>query len=266
LVIVIGFNDIPGRQNCFFLEPWLLISISKEATMVRVILILFAMLLQMTTALFAQGHVSSISADKALTLLKEGNERFIGGKRTYSHLDTLRLKEVAARGQHPYAAIFSCSDSRVPVEHIFDAGIGDLFVLRDAGNAPGVTEIATLEYAALHIGIPLIVVMGHTKCGAITAATEDLELEGSLLELVGMLKPAITRIRAEKPELKGEGLIEAAIIENVRLAIEDIGNKSPQIAELVREGRVHIVGAYYDLESGKVSWLDERAPVATPCR
>jgi carbonic anhydrase len=227
-------------------------------------IILIATVLMMNMALCAQDRTSVITPEQSLIMMKEGNKRFVEGHRMYPHLDSARIREQAAEGQKPYAAILSCSDSRVPVEHIFDAGIGDLFVLRDAGNTPDIAEIATLEYGTLHLKVPLIVIMGHSKCGAITAACENSELEGSLPDLIGLLKPAVARARAENPDLAGKKLIEAAAIENVRMVIEIIKKKSPALAKLSTEGKLCILGALYDIESGKVRWLDEKTPALLP--
>jgi len=197
----------------------------------------------------------AISGDRALTLLKEGNERFMTGKRTFTHQDTLRMKEVFEKGQHPYASVLSCSDSRVPPEIIFDTGIGDLFVMRVAGGVCATDQMATQEYAIEHLQIPLFVVVGHTKCGAVTAAADGLELEGNLPALALKIKPAVKRAREKNPSMKGPVFHDECSIENVWVVIEDFIKESPVIRERMKHGELMVVGAVYDLETGKVRFM-----------
>lgn len=191
--------------------------------------------------------------DASLMLLKEGNVRYVTGKPQHPHLDAERRATTFAQGQEPFATILACSDSREPVELIFDRGVGDLFVVRVAGNIAGISELATVEYGVSHLNTPILVVMGHTKCGAVTAVVKGTELHGHLQALAEKIKPAVDRVKAETPE--PDEAIAKAIQANVWQTIEDVIKQSSVVREKVRAGRLSILGAIYDLEQGKVSWL-----------
>jgi carbonic anhydrase len=198
---------------------------------------------------------SGISADEALRLLKEGNARYVDGKLQHPRQDGARRGLTAAQGQHPLAAVLTCSDSRVPAEIIFDQGIGDIFVIRVAGNVAATDEIGSIEYAVDHLGVPLVVVMGHTQCGAVTAVVDDTKLPPNIANLVEPIKPAVDKAREANPEAAKEVLLKAAITGNVWQAMEDMLRLSPLIREKVRDGQAQVVGALYDLDSGQVQWL-----------
>lgn len=189
---------------------------------------------------------TSISADDALNRLMEGNHRFTQQQSEYPHQSLKRLQEVAY-AQHPYATILSCADSRVPAEIIFDAGIGDLFDVRVAGNIVTPEVLGSLEYAVLQLDTPLIVVLGHERCGAITAAVKGGTLPGSIGTLVAAIQPGIDL---------GEGVsdesIEKAVVANVAYQINAVKRNSPLIAERILKNQLKIVGGRYDLDSGKV--------------
>lgn len=189
-----------------------------------------------------------------LTLLKEGNIRYADGKSFHPNLESTRRTELAAAGQEPMATILACSDSRDPVELIFDRGVGDLFVVRVAGNVAGLSELATIEYGVTHLGTPLLVVMGHSKCGAVTAAVKGAELHGHLPSLISLIKPA-----AEKAKLSGteEDVVPRAIELNVWQQVENVLARSALIREHLAAGKVQIVGAVYDIATGKVQWLGQ---------
>ncbi|MBF0424043.1 MAG: carbonic anhydrase, partial [Magnetococcales bacterium] len=157
---------------------------------------------------------------QAIDVLKAGNKRFVEGRTERPNLTRERLIDTFNNGQHPFVTIISCSDSRVPVEHIFDRGIGDLFVIRVAGNVVDIDEIGTTEYGAGHLGTPLILVMGHTKCGAVTAVVKGDKVGGFIPRLVGHITPAAKRSQAKG--LAGDDLILDAIKENVRQTMEDL--------------------------------------------
>ncbi|MBN1345853.1 MAG: carbonic anhydrase [Phycisphaerae bacterium] len=198
---------------------------------------------------------SAIPADEAMKLLWEGNARWLAGKSQHPHADAPRRAQTAEKGQHPFATIVSCSDSRVPVEMIFDAGIGDLFVVRVAGNVCGVDEIGSVEYGTDHLGTSLVIVLGHTKCGAVTAVVTKAELHGKIPRLVEPIRPAVVAAQKAHPDLHGEALVPAAIKANVWQGIQDILEGSPTIRQRAKDGKVRIVGAIYDLTEGKVEWL-----------
>lgn len=193
----------------------------------------------------AHAH-STLSPDEALAQLMEGNQRFVSAKRINPHQDTVRLTEVAT-GQAPFAAILSCADSRVVPEIAFDQGIGDLFTVRVAGNIAITEEIASEEYAVGVLGVPLLVILGHAQCGAVKAALEGGELPGVIETLAFAINPAIVASEG-KP---GDRLTNA-VKENVRLQMQRL-QSSAIIASALQQGKLKLVGAYYDLETGAVS-------------
>ena len=207
-----------------------------------------------------------MNTDQSLKMLRDGNERFVNGNRSYPHQNFRRIHDLA-NGQYPYATVLSCSDSRVPPEHIFDVGLGDLFVVRVAGNICGEIETGSLEYAVNHLKTQLIVVLGHTSCGTVTAAVERSETQSNLVaqgssvlrdNLAGMLNkitPAVARIRQQNPKLTGARFITAVVYENVWQSMEDILRYSPVICNSVRDQRVTLVGSLYHVENGSVDWL-----------
>ena len=200
--------------------------------------------------------------EQAIALLKEGNQRFVKGKSIHPHMDAARLIQAGSedQGDHAYATVITCSDSRVPVELIFDAGIMDIFVIRVAGNVCDVDERGPIEYGLAHVNTPVLVVLGHTQCGAVTAVTHSLQGKGHELELnipplVDNIEPAVKRAVSQHKEIKGDGIIPYAIEENVWKSIEDLFMNSPATRELVKSGKAQVVGAVYDVGTGKIDWL-----------
>lgn len=201
------------------------------------------------------GHgagVGQVGAMDALSVLMAGNERFVDGLAAGPNRDEARREETAEGGQRPVAAVLSCSDSRVPVEVVFDVGIGDVFVVRVAGSVAGGNERASLGYAVEHLGVPLIVVMGHTRCGAVGAAVEGGHVEGRLGELLAEIRPAVEEVRAAG--VRAGSLATAATRAHVRRTVAAVSSEAG-ISAAVREGRVRVVGAMYDVQSGVVQWL-----------
>jgi carbonic anhydrase len=196
-----------------------------------------------------------ITADRVIAQLSEGNERFIAGKSQHPHATPDRLVRTAQEGQHPLATVLACSDSRVPVELLFDQGFGDVFVIRVAGNISGDDETDSIEYGVEHLETPLLVVMGHSQCGAVTAAVTDAKVHGHIHTLVEKIKPAVACAQKHKPQLHGKDLLPEAITCNVWLTIEDLLKNSSIIRDLAKEGKIKVVGALYDLPTGKVTWL-----------
>lgn len=194
------------------------------------------------------GFPSINSPDDALAELKQGNERFVKGKMT--HTDYLNQIEHTKSDQHPHSLILSCLDSRIPPEIIFDQGIGNLFVARVAGNVEDPNILGSMEFATKVKGTKLIVVMGHNKCGAVKGAVDNAEL-GNLTQLVNQIKPAITGDNSNS-----ELMLDETAKNNVKMTISDILNESSVISELVKSGNVKIVGSYYDLTNGQVSFID----------
>ncbi len=196
-----------------------------------------------------------IGADEALQRLKEGNARFVAGESAHPNSDAARRVETARGGQHPFVTVVACSDSRSPVERLFDQGIGDVFVIRVAGNVCDTDEVGSIEYGVDHLGTPLLVVLGHTLCGAVTAVTTGAEVHGNIPPLVENIKPAVAAAQKAHPDLHGKDLVPAAIKANVWQAIDDLMRTSPTTRKLVRAGKLKVLGAIYDLESGKIEWL-----------
>ncbi len=200
--------------------------------------------------------------DKVIEMLKAGNARFADGKATYPHTDAARLALAGSKnqGDYAYATVIACSDSRVPVELIFDAGVMDIFVIRVAGNVCDTDEVGSIEYGLAHVHTPVLVVLGHTQCGAVTAVTQAVQGHGHKLErnippLVENIMPAVHRAAKMHPELHGDAVIPYAIEENVWQGMEDLFRTSPATRNLVKAGTVKVVGAIYDVGTGKVSWL-----------
>lgn len=208
--------------------------------------------------------VQKPSPDEAIMMLKEGNQRFVSGKATHLHTDSARLIQAGkeSQGDHAYATIISCSDSRVPVERIFDAGIMDIFVIRVAGNVVDVDEAGSIEYGLAHVNTPVLVVLGHTQCGAVTAVTNAVQGHGHPLEinippLVDNIQPAVERALAAHPGAETEEIIARGIEENIWQGIEDLFMRSPASREIVKSGKAKIIGAIYDVGTGAVDWLPE---------
>jgi carbonic anhydrase len=192
------------------------------------------------------------TADAVLKSLQDGNARFVAGKAKHPNENLARVKDTSANGQHPGAIILGCSDSRVPPEIVFDAGIGDLFVARVAGNVAEEHTLGSIEYAAEHLGSKLIVVLGHHKCGAVKATADGAGTEGNLGALVREIQPAVAAAKAA-PASK-EGVVHDAIHQHARNVAAKLTAASPVLKKLVDEGAVKIAVAVYDLDSGKVDW------------
>ncbi|MBD2293231.1 carbonic anhydrase [Anabaena sphaerica FACHB-251] len=190
-----------------------------------------------------------VNPQAALDRLMEGNKRFIDGKRLNPNQSKLRLQETAV-AQYPFAAILGCADSRVPAEIVFDQGLGDLFVVRVAGNVASQTAIGSLEFATAVLGAQLIIVVGHARCGAVVAAVKGDPLPGRIGVFVEEIKPAVERVRNKTGSLE-----ENAIIANVQYQAEKLAESSTILRGLIKEGKLKIVGGRYDLASGKVTLL-----------
>jgi carbonic anhydrase len=199
-------------------------------------------------------NVETPTADEIIAMLKQGNERFASGKPTYPHESLMRRAEVTA-GQHPVATVISCSDSRVPPELLFDEGIGDLFLVRVIGNIGGADETGSAEYGVEHLGTPLLVVLGHTGCGAVTAAVNHMEVGGSIPPLLAHIEPAVQTARKAHPAWRGDELVPAAVEANVFHSIQELFTRSEIIRTKVRADKLQVVGAIYNLKSGQVNWL-----------
>ena len=187
-----------------------------------------------------------ISSDEALEKLLQGNRRFLTGKSTVLKQMAGRRQAVAA-GQHPFAIILGCSDSRVPPEIVFDHTLGDLFIVRVAGNIVHDPGLGSIEYAATHFGAPLLMVLGHAQCGAVAAALAGGEAPGHIRSLVDAIRPAVDGVR-DQP---GDPL-DNAVRANIRRIVGELKASQPILADLVGEKKLKVVGAHYTLLSGKV--------------
>jgi carbonic anhydrase len=211
------------------------------------------------TAPAAHAQPLEAVAEEIIAGLANGNARFVASTPARPHQDMARIAETAG-GQHPVATVITCSDSRVCPELIFDQGLGDLFVIRVAGNVSDTDEIGTAEYGTEHLGTPLVVVLGHTNCGAVKAVCTDAEVGGSIPALVDNIVPAVNHAHAATG-LEGEALVPAAVEENVRQSMHDLLAHSKIIAGLVADGKLLVVGAVYDISTGKVEWLQPQLKI-----
>ena len=195
---------------------------------------LIALLLLVVNVVFSQ---QSISPKEALVKLKDGNQRFVTGKSLKPRQDFNRIKEVS-KGQNPFATIIGCSDSRVPNEIIFDQGLGDLFIVRTAGQVSTYASWGSIEFAEEVLGTKLIVVLGHSKCGAVNAAVKVPEVPGHIVTLINSIKPAVEKCKEKhhNHNHSDDEFLDAAIKENVLMQVEELKNLEPVLAKRVREG------------------------------
>jgi carbonic anhydrase len=202
---------------------------------------------------------AAMTPDEALALRQEGNARFVAG--TTLRRDLAAQVRATSAGQYPFAAVLGCIDSRVPPELLFDAGIGDLFAARIAGNAVDDELLGSLEFAAKAAGARVIVVLGHTGCGAVKGACDGVEM-GSLTKTLALLRPAIDASKdVPGPHDSSNAAYVAHVTEaNVRLGARALLERSPILAGLVKEGRLAVVPALYDVDTGRVEWLAEARP------
>lgn len=194
---------------------------------------------------------SALNPASALDMLKAGNQRFVDNQVTLRDLH--EQVKVTSTGQYPLAAVLSCIDSRVPVELVFDQGIGDIFSARVAGNIVNEDILGSIEYACKVAGSKVVLVLGHTKCGAVTAACKHTEL-GNITALLSKIMPAVDELVKPGLELTSE-LIEEVVVLNTKKAIERMRIDSPILKEMEDNGEISIVGAVYDVATGKVDFL-----------
>ncbi len=190
-----------------------------------------------------------LTTEEVLQILKDGNQRFVSGNLEHpNHCEESRQN--LATGQEPIATVLTCADSRVPPVDIFDQGLGDLFVVRVAGNVIGDHTLGSIEYAVKHLHTPVVIVMGHSSCGAVGAVASGAPLEGHIATLGPAIQTAIKNVK----EVEGDPVNNASK-ELARQISEKIASSEPIVAELVQSGAVKVVPAYYDLLSGKVEFL-----------
>ena len=208
---------------------------------------------------FAQGadpghsDQPSVAPAEALAKLKEGNGRYTSGNLQHPGQTTERRTELA-KTQHPFAAIVSCSDSRVPPEIIFDQGLGDLFIVRVAGNVINDEGLGSLEYTVDHLGTRLIVVLGHQRCGAVEAAKQTIAAKGTapghIESLVTAIKPAV--------EATAKGDLDATIKANVNHVVDELRSSTPILKAKVDSGEIQVIGGYYSLDTGGVTFVEQK--------
>ena len=203
-----------------------------------------------------------VPAQEALARLKEGNRRFASHERgSDPFLSHTPLAELAAR-QNPYAIILGCSDSRVPAEIVFDQGLGDLFVIRVAGNIVAPSQVGSVEFAAARFNTRLVVVLGHSQCGAITATLEELQQptenqSRNLQAIVDRVRPSVEGLLATDLAMDPDELVEKAVRVNIQTSVDHLRHGSPVLEQLIRDENLLVVGAEYSLETGVVDFFDD---------
>lgn len=207
-------------------------------------------------AAFAAGAHTDLTADQALALLKEGNRKFVADAPAPAERSRERRLAIA-RGQTPFAVLVSCSDSRVPPELLFGRGLGDLFIVRNAGNTVDTAALGSIQYAVAELGVPLVLVLGHQRCGAVAAAVsavkEGTSFPGSIGQMIEPIIPGV--ISAQK---KQGDLVDNAVRDNVRRVVARLRTASePMLMEPLKAGKLRIVGARYSLDDGDVDFFDE---------
>jgi carbonic anhydrase len=204
--------------------------------------------------LYASGEEAEkgLSPDKAVEKLVKGNKRYYTGKMTHKNQGKKRRAETAD-GQQPFAVIVTCSDSRVAPEVVFDQGLGDIFVVRTAGNVIDDVAIGSIEYAVEHLGARLILVMGHKRCGAVKAVVDGAKVEGHLKAIVKKIKPAVNQAKKDKFEL-----LDNSVRKNVLNVVKELEKSGPVLKKMTASKEVYIMPAYYDLDTGKVSPVSDK--------
>jgi carbonic anhydrase len=220
----------------------------------------FAIVIAVVILLYITTHASSartqvnsnsgLSSEQALSKLIEGNQRYVREKPQHPDQSKVRIREVA-KEQHPFAAVLGCADSRVPPEIIYDQGVGDLFVVREVGNIVDGAVLASLEYAVEHLGISLIIVLAHTRCGAIEAAIHD-SYHGHLGTVVDAISPAIEQVRG-----KNGDIADLVVRANAKFVVEQLKHAKPILESAVKSGRLKVIAGYYDLNTGKVEMISK---------
>ena len=205
-----------------------------------------------------------ITAQQALERLREGNHRFVSGVRSLDTLTSQLRRSELIDGQAPFAIILGCSDSRVPAELVFDQGVGDLFVIRVAGNVVAPSQVGSVEFAAERFGTQLVVVLGHSMCGAIEATIEELgrpsrEQSANLRSIVDRVRPSVEPLLETELANSPDVLLHHAVRANIRTSANHLRHGSQILEQLIQKGRLSVVGAEYSLETGKVDFFDGTA-------
>ena len=203
-----------------------------------------------------------MTANAALQRLQQGNKRFVSGVRSIDSLVKQMQREDFVDGQAPFAIILGCSDSRVPAELVFDQGLGDLFVIRVAGNIVAPSQVGSVEFAASQFGTPLVVVLGHSMCGAVMATLEEIkrpsdQTSSNVLSIVSRIRPSVELLLETDLHDDPEHLLKAAIRSNILASTNSLRHGSQMLEQLILEDRLAIVAAEYSLETGVVEFITE---------
>ena len=201
--------------------------------------------------IFTNLYNAQVNQEMSINKLIEGNKRYVSGKLIHQNQNAQRRTEVAKK-QKPFAIILSCSDSRVPPEIIFDQGIGDLFVIRTAGNIVDNITIGSIEYAAEHLEVPLLVVLGHERCGAVEATVKGGNIKGHIKSIVSNIARAVDKASSQKGDK-----LENSVIQNINNVVDELNHSKPILEELIHEKKLKIVGARYDLDDGTVKFFNQ---------
>lgn len=205
----------------------------------------------------AEGPKTTMTPAQALAKLKQGHEDFLNDKPTPMTMRDSDRRVAIARAQVPFAVLVGCSDSRVPPELLFDTGLGELFIVRNAGNTIDTVAMGSIQYAVQVLNVPLVLVLGHERCGAVDAAVSVVEkntvFPGSIGQMVEPIIPAV--LKAKAMGAAGDGLLDGAVRENVRRTVERLRTGEPTLADPIKAGKLMVVGARYDLDDGKVDFF-----------
>jgi carbonic anhydrase len=198
---------------------------------------------------------------QAIGRLRDGNRRFVSGMRSGDMVATQQRRNEVAAGQEPFAIVLGCSDSRVPAEIVFDQGLGDLFVIRVAGNIVASSQIGSVEFAAERFGTPLVVVLGHSQCGAVTATLEELvqpteKRSRNLASIVNRIRPSVEALLATDLKHDPQALLRLAVRSNVRASVNQLRYGSEILESRIQDERLVVVGAEYSLETGLVDFFE----------
>ena len=211
-----------------------------------------ALVLSLGSNMSFANNNDNLSAEKAIKKLTQGNERFVKLKEKHPDSNKKRRHEML-NGQHPFVVILSCSDSRVPPELIFDQGLGDIFEIRNAGNVLDEHVIGSIEYAVMHCGVKLIVIMGHQDCGAIAATLSGKSETKYIKSLEDSIQPAVEDCKKQGVEVNSDNVVKAHVMQD----IEELMAQDSDLVKYMKENKVQIIPAYYHLDTGKVDFLNK---------
>jgi carbonic anhydrase len=202
-----------------------------------------------------------ITIDEAIVRLQEGNKRFVSGVRSIESIVKQQQRSHLVKGQEPFAIILGCSDSRVPAELVFDQGLGDLFVIRIAGNIVAPSQIGSVEFAIARFNTPLVVVLGHSNCGAVCATIDALKGDSEApssneLSIVNRIRPVVEPLLETELRNDNDKLIDVAIRANIKYSVNQLRHASERIETYLQQGRIRIIGAEYCLDSGEVEFFE----------